>query len=236
MRLQQFLDVSQSADIATFERRLIDFAHLLDFGLVTAAMVLDRPGHDAAFVTLGNTPAEFAQSSKDAGASRRDPVLQRLKRLSVPFAYDQSLYVSANAADLWEEQATYGYRTGICVALHLPEHRHFLLGVDRERPLPTQDETLTHLLADLQLLAVHAQDAATRLLARPRAHAQAPRLTRREIEVLRWTMEGKSAWAVAEILHVSENTVNFHVGNILKKLDSASKHQAVLKALALGLL
>jgi DNA-binding CsgD family transcriptional regulator len=118
----------------------------------------------------------------------------------------------------------------------LPAGRHFLLGFDRSRPLPQDDVKLTRLLADLQLLAVHAQDAALRLLDEPENSSPPPRLTVREVEILQYTMDGKSAWAIGQILGLSEHTINFHLRNVMKKLDSASKHQAVLKALALGLL
>ena len=55
-------------------------------------------------------------------------------------------------------------------------------------------------------------------------------------EVLRWTSEGKSAWEVSVILGMSEHTVNFHLRNLMAKLDVTSKHQAVLKAMSLGLI
>ena len=126
--------------------------------------------------------------------------------------------------------------TGLAVALHLSNRRHFLLGLDRETPLPKEDEDVTALLANLQLLAVHAQDAALRLIGVQSAPGDDPKLTAREKEILRWTMEGKTAWAVGQILRVSEHTVNFHLRNAQKKLDASSKHQAVLRALALGIL
>ncbi|SRR5664280_32003 len=236
MRLQPYLDISQSDDIPTFKRRLVDFSHEFEFGLVSATLVVDQPGRDAVFVNIGNTPQGFAEASRDVADSKRDPVMKRLKRTSVPFVYDQELYVRDGAADLWEQQAMYGYNTGVSVALHLQDHKHFLLGVDREKALPDNVDEVTQMLASLQLLAVHAQDAAVRLLGVQTAPKDIPRLTSRELEVLRWTMDGKSAWAVGEILAVSENTVNFHLRNVFRKLGSSSKHQAVLKAMALGLL
>ncbi len=236
MKIQRFLDVSQSSDLATFERRLFSFSDDLDFGIMTAALVVDRPGRDAVYVGIGNGPVEFAAIGADPSTLKRDPVLRRLKRLSTPFAYDQSLYVDEGAGDLWERQAMYGYRTGIAVALHLPSHRHFLLGVDREKPLPKRDEKVMRMFAELQLLAVHAQDASIRLLGVETEPLNNPQLTPREIEILHWTAEGKTAWAVGQILSVSEDTVKFHLRNILKKLHSNSKHQAVLKAMGLGLI
>ena len=50
------------------------------------------------------------------------------------------------------------------MALHLPEGRHFMLGVDRDRALPSDRHELTRVVADLQLFAVHALDAAMRVL------------------------------------------------------------------------
>jgi len=236
MRLQPFLDISQSDDLETFERRLVDFSHEFEFGLVNAILVLDRPGRDAQFVSVGNTPEGYADAFSSVESSRRDPVLKRLKRMSVPFTYDQDLYINESAGDVWEEQAAFGYRTGVAVALHLQDHKHFLLGVDREKPLPGDVDEVTRLLASMQLLAVHAQDAALRLMGVQDAAKEVPRLTQRELEILRWTMEGKSAWAVGQILSVSESTVNFHLRNVFRKLGSSSKHQAVLKAMSLGLL
>lgn len=235
MKLQQFMDVSQSDDLPTFQQRLLGFANALDFGLVNATVVVDRPGKESVFLSVNNTPPEFSEAS-NLEMSKRDPVLQRLKRQSTPFAYDQTFYVVKDAADMWEIQAAHGYRTGLAVALHLSNRRHFLLGMDRETPLPKGDEEVTSLLASLQLLAVHAQDAALRLIGAQSALEEDPKLTPREKEILRWTMEGKTAWEAAQILTMSEHTVNFHLRNAQKKLRAASKHQAVLRALALGIL
>jgi DNA-binding CsgD family transcriptional regulator len=236
VKLQRFLDVSQSTDLRSLEQRLFGFANDLDFGFVNATVVVDRPGKDAVFVSVGNMPTEFVETSSNVQYSKRDPVLQRLKHESIPFSYDQSFYVKQSAADLWEMQAAHGYRTGLAVALHLPQRRHFLLGFDREKPLPKHDEAITRMLANLQLLAVHAQDAALRLIGVQSEPREDPKLTAREKEILRWTMDGKTAWSVAQILQVSEHTVNFHLRNALMKLDSTSKHQAVLRALSLGIL
>lgn len=237
MRLSDYYEISQAPDRQLFERRLVDFAHEMDFELISAILVVDCPGRDSVFVGLGNTPQAFADSWGNAEDSARDPVLQRLKRLNAPVLYDQSLYVGDGAADLWEEQAVFGYRTGISMALHLPGGRHFLMGVDRARDLPANDIQVTRMVADLQLLAVHAQDAAVRLLLdEAQDRLNLPRLTAREREVLRWTGEGKSSWEVGAILGMSEHTVNFHLRNLMGKLDVTSKHQAVLKALSLGLI
>lgn len=233
MNHQRFLDISEADSLSSFEKLLVDFAGALDFGIVAAALVVDRPGSESTFLALGNTPSDFADASRSVEDSKRDPVLKRLKRMSTPFIYDQDMFVSEGAGDLWEQQAEYGYKTGISVALHLPGNKHFLLGVDRDDPLPKDETKVVRMLADLQLAAVHAQDAALRLLG---SQVVVPSLSARELEILKWSIEGKSASVVGQILGISAATVNYHVGRILVKLECESKHQAILKAMALGLL
>ena len=235
--LQDYIDVGLAPDIPGFESKLVAIANHFDFGIVSAAIAVDRPGNAPLYMMAGNTPQAFIEASGNMDDGRRDPVLKRLKELWVPFAYDQAMYVEEGAGDLWEEQARHGYRTGISMALHLRGGRHFMLGVDREQPLPMDDAKLMRLMADLQLLAVHAQDAAFRLLL-PEAERRQPlvALTSREREVLQWTLQGKSAWTVGQLLTMSEHTVNFHLRNAMRKLEVSSKHQAAIRALEMGLL
>lgn len=238
MNLQRFYDVSQAGDLASFERELKAFAEEMGFPLFAATLVVERPeaGARPFLQSVHNTPEAFETLATNVDDAMRDPVIRRLKALSVPFIYDQSLYVSEGVADLWESQAAHGYRTGIAVALHLPGHKHFVLGLDRDQALPADESRLVRLMADLQLMAVHAQAAADRLLVQPAEDTPRPRLTARETEILQWTRAGKSAWQTGAILGISEATVNFHLRNVCGKLGVASKHQAVLKALSLGLM
>jgi DNA-binding CsgD family transcriptional regulator len=237
MSLQRYLDVAQAPDVDTFKARLIDFAHHMDFGLVSGGLIVERPGlltpSESYWVT--NTPDAYLESFLSVPESSRDPVMLRLKRLSIPFVYDQKTYVAEGASDLWDHQAVYGYKTGVAVALHLPQSRHFLIGVDRERPLPRSELKLTRLMADLQLLAVHAQEAASRLFT-PALAPDLPGLTAREIEILRWAMEGKTSWAIGAIIGLTEHGVNHHLRSVFRKLDVTTRQQAVVKALALGLI
>lgn len=235
MHIDRYIEVSQSEDVATFERLLIRTADDLGFGFVNAVLVAERPiKGDPKVVVVGNTPPALIEAGRNPALLARDPVTERLKKSSLPFAYDQKFYSDAGAGDLWEEQARFGYKEGICVALHLPEHRHFLIGVDGDNPLPPPDEHLSRLMADLQLFAVHAQSAAVRLLM-PSAEEPQPQLSARELEILKWTMEGKSASVVAEILGLSRHTITYHLASVLRKFGVATKHQAVLRAIEMGM-
>ena len=237
MRRQDLIEIGLASDLRSFESGLVRLAGELDFSLVNALVVVEHPGHDPLFVAVGNAPRDFAGAQQDEHDSRRDPVLRQLKNLSVPVIYDQSTYVQGAAGDLWEQQARFGYHTGVAVALHLPNYRHFVLGVDRRDALPRDERELTRLMGDLQLLAVHAQDAAMRLLTREQPEVQREaNLTAREVEVLKLTMDGLTALAISDRVGISVPTVNFHLRNVRDKLGASSKHQAVLRALSRGLI
>ena len=68
------------------------------------------------------------------------------------------------------------------------------------------------------------------------AEQQQIRLSHRELEVLRWTMAGKTAWEVGVILGINEQTVVRHLGHAAQKLGCVNKVQAVAKALLMGLI
>lgn len=238
MNLQRYEQVSQAEDLSSFRQGLIDFANDLDFGLVVGVLAIEHrgPGSRTEFISVGNTPQAFVEASRSPDNAKRDPVHQRLMRQSTPLIYDQDFYVKADAGDLWEVHAPFGYRTGIAVAVHMPGYRRLLLGVDREKALPKDGVKLNRLIADLQLLAVHAQEAAGRLLISTYEDAAKPRLPARQLEILMLTMEGKSAWVVGSLLGISENTVNYHMKQLFKSLDVSTKQQAVLKAMEWGLI
>lgn len=62
-----------------------------------------------------------------------------------------------------------------------------------------------------------------------------PALSRREREILRMVAEGASNKMIASDLYVTENTVKYHLSNILKKLNLRNRAQAAAYAIREGL-
>ncbi|MCC6614252.1 MAG: response regulator transcription factor [Anaerolineae bacterium] len=77
--------------------------------------------------------------------------------------------------------------------------------------------------------------AAARLMREVRVPQSPEKLTDREIEVLRLLAQGKANKEISRELHISETTVKSHVGAILGKLGVASRTQAALYAVSIGL-
>lgn len=188
------------------------------------------------FAFVHNAPASYRPSHENREAGKRDPVMQHCKTSSLPIVWDQTTYTAASMGEHWEEMAPHGYSTGITLALHLPRGRHICVGVDRAGALPACEVTLRRSAADLCLFATMIQEPASRLLMGDDVVRQPASLSKRELEVLRWTMEGKTAWEVGYILGISEQTAARHLSNAARKLNCANKHHAVVKALRLGLI
>lgn len=231
-----YLSVMEARNEQEFRNEIVRFSHDLGFETVSAITVIDHPLSNPEFIAVDNAPTAYREAINDLSRARRDPVMQHCKSQSVPIIWNQDTYTARGLGDKWEEQASYGYRTGVCLALHMPEGRHFVLGVDREQAMPRDPIEITRMVADLQLFAVHAQDAALRILVPTAAQPERPAMTPRELESLRWTMDGKTAWEVGETLGITERTAVLHINNAMHKLGCTNKHQAVLKALRLGLI
>lgn len=231
-----YQSVLEATNQDQFRSVVIRFAQRLGFDKVAATVAVERVGAQPEFVAVHNAPLAYVNTFENLDISKRDPIAQHCRRNTVPIMWGQQTYLRSNAIELWEHQARFGYQNGIAMALHLPEGRHFLLGVERDQDLPTDGAELTRMVADLQLFAVHAQDTALRVLVSEASRPELPALTPRELEVLRWTMEGKVTNEISAQLGIGDRTTVFHLQNAMLKLNCNSKHVAVVKALRLGLI
>ena len=71
------------------------------------------------------------------------------------------------------------------------------------------------------ILRINGHDAERELL-----------VSARELDCLKWTAAGKTAWEASVILGISERTVRFHLNAAREKLKCSNTTQAVAKAIA----
>lgn len=89
---------------------------------------------------------------------------------------------------------------------------------------------------DFELLVVVLRNVLQRVQAPGPSIASTIKMTEREREIIALVAQGKSSIDIAQILHISERTTNFHINNVMKKFNVASRVQAAVMALSLGLL
>lgn len=165
-----------------------------------------------------------------------DPVMQHMKRSSLPIVWGVENYDhDPGLRATYEVMSSFGMKNGVCLALHLPDERHQILGFERAEPIKTDPSYRTMLMAGVQLFATHYYEAYRRI-ASANTTVALPKLTKREIDVLQWSLVGKTAWEVGQILSISESTVAKHAMSAAQKLGANGKAAASAMALKLGLI
>jgi LuxR family quorum-sensing system transcriptional regulator SolR len=134
---------------------------------------------------------------------------------------------------LWSDAADFGLNVGVA---HPSWNRTGSFGLltlaRRKGPLSAEEQrVVAPQLAWLSPL-IHGKLSSLKPAKQQGVH----QLSSREIEILRWTALGKTAAEVASIFGITTRTVNFHVANILVKLDAQNKIQAAVRATILGML
>jgi DNA-binding CsgD family transcriptional regulator len=184
-------------------------------------------------VMLNNYPDAWRRRYQEAGYVQRDPTVLHGRRSQAPIVWSDALF--AGTEDLWTEARAHGLRVGWAQS-SLDGHGiggMLTLARSRDDILPGElvaNEVKMRWLVNMAHLAL-SRRMAPKVTGRP----DSP-LTPREVEILQWTADGKTAGEISDILHVSEHTVAFHMGNAMRKLDSSNKTAAVVKAAVLGLL
>jgi DNA-binding NarL/FixJ family response regulator len=145
----------------------------------------------------------------------------RLIKAELPETQVVMLTVSDDDADLFEavESGALGY---LLKNLSADQFFEMLDGLQRGEAAMTR-QTTTRLMKGLSARSPQRADPVESL-------------TQREIELLRLVAEGMSNKAIAQALSISENTVKYHVGNILQKLGVQTRTEAVTQAIRAGLL
>ncbi|MGU9865636.1 transcriptional regulator SdiA [Kluyvera ascorbata] len=177
-------------------------------------------------------PDAWMSHYKSANYMAIDPVLKPDNFALGHLRWNDELF--SDAQELWLAARQHGLQTGATQCLMLPNHAHGFLSVSRTRvarqPL-AEDEMAMRLqiLLEMSLLA----------LLRVGDEMVMPRemkFSKRELEILKWTAEGKTSAEISMILSISENTVNFHQKNMQKKFNAPNKTQIACYAAAIGLI
>jgi DNA-binding CsgD family transcriptional regulator len=104
-----------------------------------------------------------------------------------------------------------------------------VFSITAEKDQPEWDERKQSLLRDLRVLANYFHGHVLRI----NGHNSDSDIlmSARELDCLKWTAAGKTAWEASVILGISERTVRFHLNAAREKLECATTTQAVAKAI-----
>ncbi len=208
-----------------------------DFGL-RCFMAAGIPGPNKRFepyVLMHNWPKGWFDRYMDNRYIDTDPVIRRLRSTVDPFTWNEAPYdrhKDALAHKVICEATEFRLKIGFTVPIYTASGDQAGMTFGGEHFEGTREARRA-----LELIAIFGHAKARAIaLGRQREETPAPRLSAREVEVLKWAAAGKSNSAIADILNVSETTIETFFARACRKLDSVNRTQAVAEAMRAGLI
>jgi len=185
----------------------------------------DRHRHQ---ININNYPYGWNKLYKQNGYAANDPILAHCNHSSLPILWSKDTF--CEAPELWQELEHQGLSHGWTQAVHEERGTYYSLFSLARMQRPIDPEELYGNLGYAIFASQRLHALAGRRMSDAEPSSQTVHLSPREIEVLRWSAEGKTASEVGKILCLSERTVNFHVNSCMRKLNVTNKISAVAKA------
>lgn len=227
-------EISNSRTRPDFMRGMVRVVR--EFGL-DHVTILTAPGVNdtllAPFVLESTLPAQFAREFDRNFFLRACPILPRFSQSILPQTWHLKDAECPNGRSFPPAMCELMERHGLMMGMIFPvtsvDGNRFLLRYDGNRPRLSQVE-----LNELNMISLHAFDVFDRMRRADLANPNV--LSARELEVLRWTAQGKTSIEIGQILSLSDHTVNAYMTNAIKKLDCVNRTQLVAKAIRLKLI
>lgn len=182
-----------------------------------------------------NYPDEWQKHYVKKGFQHKDPTLLMGAHSIAPVDWQRlrneasfkTIFRAANDFRIFEQ--------GLTIPVRGPFGDIGLFSVTRDCSDREWELLKPKILGDLQTMAVHLHDHVmkTNVLSHKLMH---PSLSSREKEILQWVAAGKSQQDVADILSISNRTVEVHLRSSRSKLSALTTAQAVGRAIGLGMI
>ena len=230
--------VAECRTVDSMSSELVAQAMLCGFDFVIANYLVRCPDNESGTL-IDNYPIRWqtVSSALPNAVIANDPVLKHLDSSAQPIIWGAETYGQVDMLSTYEKCSSFGLGAGIALSLRGAQNDFLYFGFSLGDKQLSRECVLTEEIGALYSLACAAMGAMSILTQKNKAaHSDVVRLTAREAEALKWTRDGKSAEDCAELLNLSVSTVCFHLASARRKLKASTKHQAVLKAIQLGVL
>jgi DNA-binding CsgD family transcriptional regulator len=182
-------------------------------------------------IILHTYPSNWAREFCERRLYVIDPVLLHAERTLVPFHWDAPDFlasITGRQREILGRAAACGLTRGYTVPIHMPWTSALRASCS---VVPDSDSVDPRNYFVVQLMAMHLYEAA-----RPKHEPQLATslhntLSLRERECLELVAQGKSDWAIGQILLISEHTVHRHIESAKRRLGVATRVQAIVCAL-----
>lgn len=229
--VQELLRLESQFDIFRFMKQITESWGMKAFLVVDVPTPMSITLQQCTIMT--SWPADLFQQYDNDGLLLKSNVMKRLAKASAPFFVDLEFTSRGHHPTLGQKMIELFKRFDMPNAIWCPvqDMRGMRGGVSisgtRATFSPSEVAEIFYLAAHLYGHLAHVRSLDARV---------SDTLTDREIDCLNWTAAGKTSAEIAEILSLSEHTINHHLNRATKKLDTVNRTQAVAKALRAGLI
>lgn len=205
-----------------------------EFGFTHASLIrVPRPEEDvlADILVESTLSVRFVREFDAMRLLRHCPVLPKVKQSLIPQFWSVSdLDIGhPEIVPIVELLTQFGISNGLVIPTSALNGDRHLVRFDGTGGTLSQVA-----INELGMIALHAFDAYERIR---RTEMVAPRtLTKRELEVIHWTSQGKTSAEIGQILSLSDHTINAYLNNAIRKLDCVNRTQLVAKSIRLKLI
>ena len=224
--------LGRAGDAGAMFDRIEQSARHLGFERCAYGLRQPLPFTNPKIFMVNNYDRRWRRRYMDAGYLSVDPTVLHGRRSHIPVVWSDDLF--SQVPEMWEEARSFGLSVGWAQSCFDGNGAVGLLSLSRSHEKLTQAEIFAK-EPHMRWLVNIAHTALSSVLAKD-CWPMSSRLTAREVEILKWTADGKTSSEAADILRISTNTVNFHVKNAISKLRVANKAAAAARAAVLGLL
>ncbi len=239
-RLYDFLDVIEGLeDLTALRDRFTELIATMGFSSFAYAGLHLPPHHLPHPVVVSTYPDEWQAHYFEVDLDKIDPVLTQCMKRVTPFNWDilsTREHMSKRQEAIFHDAKDVGLAHGLTVPIHGYGAEFGLLSITANATEKEFREAAHEHMHELHIASLYYHSAVKKGLDDKAGRRETITLTPREMECLLWAAQGKTAWETSEILNISENTVNFHIKNAMRKFGVYNKRQAVVKAIMLALI
>lgn len=212
-----------------------NFCNMLGFDSFVYALRIPEDFSDSRLIVVNGYPESWVDHYFKNGYYNSDPVMTYCAKNILPIEWHNlPLVPNSSESMMMSDAKKFGLKNGVSMPIHTPRGEFGILSFAINDDSTNGHKITFRSLPFIQVLAGHIHETLRRISG---LHDEAIRpLSKREEECLKWAADGKAAWEIAHILHITERTVNFHMNNTMQKLEVCNRQHAVAKATLKGLI
>lgn len=225
--------IANSEDAEAISRAVEYAARELEFEYCAYGLRMPVPIAEQRTVLRNNYPCGWQKRYSEAQYLNIDPTVAHGYASLEPIIWSDQVFASARV--LWDEARSFGLKHGWAQSSLDVHATRGMLSLARGA-LSLSEAELAAKQFHMSCLAWAAHQAFSRVFTAEVISDGPGTLTKREIEVLRWSADGKTSSEIADIMKISENTVNYHIKRAIANLYVPNRMAAVVRAAMMGLL